>query len=69
MFLHGINIYMIVTSVQRIVSSMRDSFQTRVYKAIQDPVTMKEYVTCEVYTHRGVVEKPPEKGRNVDKQS
>ena len=32
---------MIVTSVQRIVSSMRDSFQTRVYKAIQDPVTMK----------------------------
>jgi hypothetical protein len=69
LFLHDINIYMIVTSVQRIVSSMRDSFQTRVYKAIQDPVTMKEYVTCEVYTQRGVVEKTPEKGRNVDKQS
>jgi hypothetical protein len=68
-FRYGINIYMIVTSIQRIVSSMRDSFQTRVYKAIQDPVTMKEYVTCEVYTQRGVVEKPPDKGHNVDKQA
>jgi hypothetical protein len=69
LFLRGINIYMIVTSIQRIVSYVNDSFQTRVYKAIQDPVTMKEYVTCEVYTQRGVVEKPPDKGHNVDKQA
>ena len=60
---------MIVTSIQRIVSYVNDSFQTRVYKAIQDPVTMKEYVTCEVYTQQGVVEKPNNKGQNVDKQS
>ena len=59
---------MIVTSVQHLVDYVRDSFRTRVYKTIQDPVTMKEVVTCEVYTIKGVVEKFEDKVNKIDKK-
>jgi hypothetical protein len=35
---------------------------------MQDPITMKEVLECEVYTKKGVVEKMPEVGNEVDKK-
>ena len=57
---------MIVESIQHIVNYVRDDFRIKVYKTLQDPVTMKEVVTCEVYTQKGVVEKTPDKGTVID---
>ena len=59
---------MIVSSIQHIVNYVRDDFRIKVYKTLQDPVTMKEVVTCEVYTQKGVVEKTPNKGVEIDKK-
>jgi len=59
---------MIVTGIQHVVNYIRDSLQTKVYKTLQDPATGKQVVTCEVYTKRGVVEKTPDKGNNIDKK-
>ncbi len=60
---------MIVTGIQHVVNYLRDSFQTKVYKTLRDPATMKEIVVCEVYTRRGVIEKIEDKGQNIDKTS
>lgn len=59
---------MIVTAIQRIVDTVRDNFQTRVYKSLQDPVTMKEIVICEVYTSKGVATNTDDKGKHIDKK-
>lgn len=59
---------MIVVSIQSLVNYVRDNFQQRVYKTEIDPVTMKEIVTCEVYTQRGTIERLPDKGNEIDKQ-
>ena len=59
---------MIVTNVQHLVNYVRDNYRTLIYKTLQDPVTMKEYVTCEIYTKKGIVEKTPDKGNQVDKK-
>jgi hypothetical protein len=40
----------------------------KIYKTIQDPVTMKETVACEIYTIKGVVEKSEDKGLTIDKK-
>jgi hypothetical protein len=60
---------MIVTSVQHLVNYVRDSIQTRIYKTIQNPVTGKKVITCEVYTRHGVVERTPDKGNSIDKKT
>jgi len=59
---------MIVTSIQHLVNYVKDSFQRQVYKTLQDPVTNKQVITCEVYTQHGVVEKTPDIGNNIDKK-
>ena len=59
---------MIVTSVQHLVDYVRGSFRTRIYRTIQDPMTNKEIVTCEVYTVKGKVEHVPDKGHTIDKK-
>ena len=59
---------MIVTSVQHLVDYVRENFRTRIYRTIQDPVTNKEIVTCEVYTIKGKVEHVRDKGHQVDKK-
>lgn len=59
---------MIVTSIQHVVDYVRDNIQTRVYKSLQDPVTHKEIVTCEVYTSKGVIENTDDKGKHIDKK-
>lgn len=59
---------MIVTSVQHIVEYVRDAFRTRIYKTINDPVTMKEIVTCEVYTQKASMVNDDTKGKNIDKK-
>ena len=57
---------MIVESIQHLVNYVRDSYQTKIYKTLQDPVTMKEIVICEVYTQHGTIEKSPDKGTVID---
>lgn len=59
---------MIVTAIQHVVDYVRDNFKTRVYKSMQDPVTMKEIVTCEIYTSKGVVANTDDKGQSIDKK-
>jgi hypothetical protein len=59
---------MIVTGIQHVVNYVRDNFQTRVYKTLQDPVTSKEIVICEVYTSKGVIENSNDKGKHIDKE-
>jgi hypothetical protein len=59
---------MIVTSVQHIVDFIRNDVRMKIYKTIQDPVTMKETVACEIYTIKGVVEKSEDKGLTIDKK-
>lgn len=60
---------MIITSVQHIVDYVRDNLRTRIYRTVNDPVTMKEYVTCEVYTVKGIIDKSPDKGNEIDIKS
>ena len=60
---------MIVTSIQQVVSYVRDCFQTATYKTLVDEKTNQTYVTCEVYTQKGVVEITPDKGQVIDKKS
>ena len=60
---------MIVQSIQTFMSRILDGYQKAVYKTQIDPKTMKEYVTCEVYTLRGTIEKLPDKGNEIDKQA
>ena len=57
---------MIVEKIQSLVDYVRGEMRTKIYKTLQHPDTLKEYVTCEIYTKRGVVEKLPVKGNNVD---
>lgn len=59
---------MIVAKIQSLVDHVRDNIRTRIYKTLEDPVTLKEYVTCEVYTSKGVVQRTPDKGQNIDKR-
>ena len=59
---------MIVTAIQHVVDYVRDNFQTRVYKSLQDPVTRKEIVTCEFYTSKGVITNTVDKGKHIDKK-
>jgi len=59
---------MIVTSVQHLIDYVRDNFRIRTYKTIQDPKTMKEVVTCEIYTVKGVVEKVEDRPNKIDKK-
>jgi len=59
---------MIVQSIQTVLSYVRDDYRIKIYKTSVDPVTMKEFVTVEVYTKRGAIEKLPEKGSNLDKE-
>ena len=59
---------MIVLSIQNLVNYVRDNYEKTVYKTEIDPRTMKEYVTCEMYTIKGTVEQLPDKGNNIDKK-
>ena len=59
---------MIIKSIQHIFDYVRHDFRMRVYKTVQDTKTMKEQVICEVYTHKGAVEKLPDKGHTVDRK-
>ena len=59
---------MIVTQIQHIFHNVREGLRTKVYKTFQDPKTLKEYFTCEVYTVKGVMQNVPVKGTNVDKK-
>lgn len=60
---------MIVTSIQHILDYVGNDSRMRIYKTFQDTKTMKEHITCEVYTHRGVVvDEMPEKGKDIDKK-
>ncbi len=63
-----LNIRMIVTSVQNVVDFVRDDLRMKIYKTIQDPVTMKEIVACEIYTIKGVIENNNDKGLTIDKK-
>ena len=58
---------MIVTAIQHVVDYVHDNFQTRIYKTLQDPVTTKEIVTCEIYTSKGVIDNTDDKGKQIDK--
>lgn len=57
---------MIVEKIQSLVDYVRGEMRTKIYKTLQDPVTLKEYVTCEIYTKKGTIDKLPEKGSNID---
>ena len=59
---------MIVLSIQHVVNYVLDNFRVRVYKTLQDTVTMKEIVVCEVYTYKGTVERTEFKGRDIDQE-
>ncbi len=59
---------MIVTSVQRVFDVIQDSIRIKVYKTIQDPVTMKKVVTYEIYTVKGVIENNNNRGITIDKK-
>ena len=59
---------MIVTKMESLVDYIRNNMRIRIFKTLQDPVTMKETLTCEVYTKKGVVEKLPDKGNDVDRK-
>ncbi len=60
--------HMIVTSVQTVVGVIQDDLRIKVYKTIQDPVTMKEVVACEIYTVKGVIENTNDRGLIIDKK-
>ena len=60
---------MIVLSIQSLVNYVRGNYEKTVYKTEVDPKTMKEYITCEVYTQKGTVEKLPDKGNDIDKKA
>jgi hypothetical protein len=59
---------MIVESIQHVVNNVKDSYQTKIYKTLEDPVTMQSIVACEIYTRNATVEKMPDKGSIVDKK-
>lgn len=59
---------MIVTKIESLVDYIRNDMRIRIFKTMQDPITMKEVLECEVYTKKGVVEKMPEVGNEVDKK-
>ena len=59
---------MIVTKVESLVDYVRNDMRIKMFRTLQDPITMKEVFECEVYTKKGVVEKMPEVGNEVDKK-
>ena len=60
---------MIVQKIETLVDFVRGEMRTKIYKTLQDPVTLKEYVNCEIYTKNGVLEKIPDKGQSVDRSA
>lgn len=54
---------MIVSSINHLYSYVRDTFQVRVYKTLQDTNTNKEVITCQVYNYSGVLEKSDYDGK------
>ena len=59
---------MIIKSIQHILDFVGDNSRMRIYKTIQDTKTMKEHITCEVYTYKGIVYNFLEKGQEIDKK-
>lgn len=60
---------MIVEKIQSVVDYVRGEMRTKIYKTLQDPATLKEYVVCEIYTKKGAIEKLPDKGVNIDNKT
>jgi hypothetical protein len=60
---------MIIQSIQRLVSNVRDNVRTDVYTQVQDPKTNKVFYECVTYTYKGLIDSYLDKGQNIDTKS